>query len=564
MTLKYWLQNRNFKMMKQAQFRIIIFIFLSFSGVNCLAGINYLNDMKIRVSDDHTLAEFSLSGTMTPKVTHLKNPERLVIDFPGTDFGKPLEVKNPPTSIIKNIRSNKLSEKKLRFIFELKQPVQAKSHMQTIGSEGKLYFLVDLFPVSQQSKKTGPDRAGLPQIPDTPKGTEMSLQEQVKLLNQRFEYQQKKIRALEYTVQQQSIQLGMRKPRPSLPPSKQKVPVTKSTTANNTEKIKRRPPREKVIEKALHEEGHAIFDQVFTIEPGFSYTRIDRNRVALSGFLVLDAIALGTISIDSVESDVLLFDLTGRYGITDRLQFDINVPFLNRSTTYRETAETGNQGTAEQSVDLDFALSDTSFGFSYQLFAESQQWPDVVWSIRTRAPTGRHPFGIKQITLSEGQNGEGGSVQFPEKLPSGNGVWSLTSGLSFVKTLDPVVIFSSVSYSYNFEEDFDDISSDLQTSAPGTVDLGNSLQFGLGFALALNESISMSISYSHRYSEKSRTRVDGGAWTDVLGSDASSSQLNFGLVFAVTPKFSIIASAAAGLTNDAPDSQFSLKFPYSF
>jgi hypothetical protein len=332
--------------------------------------------------------------------------------------------------------------------------------------------------------------------------------------------------------------------------------MPKSKRPAISEKDKRKPPRDQGMKTVLREE-HAIFEHGFTLEPGFSYTRTDRNRVALSGFLILDAIALGTISVDEVESDILLFDLTGRYGLTDRIQLDINVPFLYRSTTYRETATDGEE--VEKTVDLNFELSDISFGFSYQLFQESKDWPDIVWSTRVRAPTGSHPFGIKQTTA-----GENDTLQFPEQIPSGNGIWSLTSGLSFVKTLDPAVIFASFSYSYNFEHDFDDISSKVDERVPGSIDIGNAFQFGLGFAIALNESLTMSISYSQRFSQVTRTRVQGGEWNESFASKSNSAQMNFGLVYAITPKFSVIASVATGLTTDAPDTQISFKFPFYF
>ena len=518
-----------------------------------------LNAMQISLDNKHTLAEFVLNGSVTPQVSQLANPERIIIDFPATKFGKPLEVSNPPSSLIDKIKGSKPDKNGLRFIFTLKQPVLARSRIISGNTLGQQKFIVDLVP------KIKTDEQSVSPISSTlEKPGEPDWKAHLIVLNQRFATQEKKIRELQQIVEQQGKllsmkQTGKKSTTAALPSQSNKLTISKSKPSAIKEQTRRRPPRERGIETVLREE-HAIFEHGFTIEPGFSYTRIDRNRVALSGFLVLDAIALGQISVDEVESDVMLFDITGRYGVTDRLQLDLNIPFLHRSSTYRTTANVGNEETdIERTVELGFALSDISFGFSYQLLKESKSWPDVVWSTRARAPSGSHPFGIKQFQVTEDVK-----VQFPQELPSGNGTWAVTSGLSFVKTLDPAVIFASISYTYNLEEDFSDISSKLDQIVPGSIELGNSYQFGLGFAIALNESMTMSIAYSHRFSEKSKTRQVGGKWSKVLGSEANSSQLNFGLVFAVTPKFSIVASVAAGLTNDAPDSQFSLKFPYSF
>ena len=548
-----------------------IFIFALLVGFECQAENAYLDDMQIKTEEDmHTRVVFVLNGPVIPKVTMLKNPERVVVNLSGTQFRKPLAVTNPSTSIIDNVKSSKPGEENMLFIFELKRPAQVKSLIveDESDSTGQQKLIVDLLPLSIPEKET------LTAVPvpvaaiATGKDGEPNWQEQIRLLTQRFEVQQQKIKELETKVQQQEgrllavnqqrIQRSSPKQRTQMSPPPGALPMSKSASSATATKTKRRgPPREEVLDQALHQVGHSIWDQSFTIEPGFSYTRIDRSRVALSGFLVLDAIALGTISVDEVESDILLFDLTGRYGLTDRLQLDVNVPFLHRSTTFRESVDDGEDD--EKTVKKDFALSDVSFGFSYQVFSETANWPDVVWSTRVRTPTGTDPFGIKQISI-----GENGNLQAPEELPTGNGNWALTSGFSFVKTLDPVVLFASLSYSYNFEEDYDDISSRTGLKVPGSVDLGNAIQFGLGFAVAFNERTSMSISYTQRFSDEARTKVKGGKWNDVVGSDASSGLLNIGLIVAITPKFSIIASVAAGLTDDAPDSQFSLKFPYTF
>ncbi len=544
-----------------------IFFLLLLTGFNCQAEQTLLNDMQINLQNKHTQAEFILNGPVKPKVRQFTNPERIVIDFPATKFGKPLEVANPAASIISKIKGSKPDEESLRFVFELKQPVQVRSRILSGSVLGQQKLIIALFPSVKPTDESVSVSPAISELSAKDKTGELNWKEQLRILNQRFAAQEKKIRELEATVEQQGRVLAMKtkgSKMQGLPPAKssltpKQMSMAKPKATSKKQEIKRRPPRKKGIETVLREE-HAIFEHGFTLEPGFSYTRIDRNRVALSGFLVLDAIALGQISIDEVESDVLLFDLTGRYGVTDRLQVDLNIPFLQRSTTYRTTANVGNEEEdIERTVDLDFALSDISFGFSYQLLGESAKWPDIVWSARARSPSGTHPFGIKQFQVTEDVK-----VAFPEELPTGNGNWAVTSGLSFVKSLDPAVIFASFSYTYNLEENYSDISSKVDERVPGSVKLGDSLQFGLGFAIALNESITMSIAYSHRYSEKSKTRVVGGNWNKILGSEANSSQLNFGLVYAFSPKFSAVASVGAGLTNDAPDSQFSLKFPYTF
>lgn len=324
-----------------------------------------------------------------------------------------------------------------------------------------------------------------------------------------------------------------------------------------------KPQRQRSLDTAL-QESRALFEPRFTIESGFTYTRTDRQQLSLSGFLALDAIFIGEISVDEVESDLYQYDLTFRYGLTDRLQVDLNTPYLYRSTTYRDTSGASRDDTGEGSqaqageanVTRGPALGDVSAGVYYQLFREKDPWPDVAWNIRGKAPTGSNPFGVKIATRD--------GVQFPEALPSGNGVWSVSSGLSFVKTADPTVLFSNITYFHNLERDFDDISSQPDQNVPGSVKLGDSFQYGIGFALALNERMSFSLSYSQLFTGKTKITPKGDKTQSISGSDTNSAQLNLGLTYALSDRWSLVANVAAGLTPDAPDAQFGMKFPYTY
>lgn len=47
-----------------------------------------------------------------------------------------------------------------------------------------------------------------------------------------------------------------------------------------------------------------------------------------------------------------------------------------------------------------------------------------------------------------GRQGNNNNLIIGQQLPTGNGVWSGTLGLSFLKTYDPVVLFANASYTY--------------------------------------------------------------------------------------------------------------------
>ncbi|KAF1051419.1 MAG: hypothetical protein GAK43_02419 [Stenotrophomonas maltophilia] len=98
----------------------------------------------------------------------------------------------------------------------------------------------------------------------------------------------------------------------------------------------------------------------------------------------------------------------------------------------------------------------------------------------------------------------------------------------------------------------------------GKVDLGNWFQIGAGMAFALNEKMSMSFSLSDLVSQKSRIRPDGEDWQTIEGSDAHSAYFGIGMTYAVSNRFTIVPNLSIGITPDAPDFTFSVKFPYYF
>jgi hypothetical protein len=237
------------------------------------------------------------------------------------------------------------------------------------------------------------------------------------------------------------------------------------------------------------------------------------------------------------------------------------VPVVYRESTYQSGG--GNQGSAgvttEDSVTRDPTIGDVNFGIAYKFMDESVSTPDAVVTLRVKAPTGKDPFGIKLRQADDNTN-----LFVPDTLPTGNGVWSISPGISLVKTFDPAVLFGSLSYTHNFEESFDDISSTENVKNPGKVSIGDSFQIGAGVAFALNEKMSMSFSVSDLVQRKSKIKEDGGDWQSVTSSDANAGYFNIGMTVAATDNLTIVPNLSIGLTDDAPDFTFSLKFPYYF
>ncbi len=403
-----------------------------------------------------------------------------------------------------------------------------------------------------------------------------ALKQELQALKQRYEQQQQALMVLEQRVRQVEDQPAAQQPKrlvrsPASKPSQpqgdgQAVAAAGSGSSYGQSLQDDSQPAQSVSN--LYDEASGFFGGgKFSFETGITYARYDTQQLLLNGFLALDSIFLGDINLDRIRSDTWTLDLTGRYNLDNRWQFDINVPVVYRETKFQSGGASGTPGEAggaanalsEESVTRDPTIGDVNFGVAYKFMDESEYAPDAVFSLRVKAPTGKDPYGIKFRTSPNNS-----SLSYPEALPTGNGVWSITPGISLVKTFDPAVLFGSLSYTYNLEESFDDISTTENQKVGGKVRLGNSWQIGAGVAFALNEKMSMSFSVSDLIQRRSKIKQDGDDWVSVINSDANAAYFNVGMTLAATPNLTIVPSLSIGLTDDAPDFTFSLKFPYYF
>lgn len=352
-------------------------------------------------------------------------------------------------------------------------------------------------------------------------------------------------------------------PPPRRPPPRPPTADSEARTARAAEPAeaptKKSPGASRGVEDLLLEE-HTLFDQKFSAELGFELAHFDRSQLVLNGFLALDAIFLGDISIDEIDSDILTTNLTGRWTVTDRLQLNMNVPFVYRETTTRSGGqELSSILETEKKVD-DSDLGDITLGVSYRLFPETLTRPDIVWNTSVIAPTGRDPYGIDFLEDPLNTN-----LEYPEELPTGSGLWGVQTGLSFLKTVDPAILFGSISWRHYFEDDFDDLGSDPEAlPSPGEVQLGDQYQFSLGIAFALNERTSLSTSFTQRFIDETEITRPGFGTQTVVGSDSTTGTFDIGVTYAMTDRFSVVSNLGIGLTNDTSDYTFALKFPYRF
>lgn len=338
---------------------------------------------------------------------------------------------------------------------------------------------------------------------------------------------------------------------------------TSTTTTSADGSLQTQPERKKSPDRARSTEDllqatHNVFTRRFTVEPSFTYGYYSRKDLILNGFLALNSIFLGNINLDRVRSSTMHVNWKTRYTLNSRWQVELDLPFLYRLSQFDSAGKDGNAGSYETKDLKGGKLGDVSTALYYHVAKESSEWPDFVWNARFRVPTGRDPFGIKVETT------ETGELTYPTEIATGAGVWGISTGFSLARTYDPAIVFFNLNYGWNLSEDFDDISAKEGEILPGEIDLGDYLDYSVGLAFAVSEKMSIAMSFNQRFYGETERKVGGLGWEEIPRSDTNTANLGFGTTLALTDALSMVTSVSAGLTEDSPDYQISLRFPFRF
>jgi hypothetical protein len=336
--------------------------------------------------------------------------------------------------------------------------------------------------------------------------------------------------------------------------STQAASTAQSTQSNNSS-------QSRSVQDVLEQTQNAYFSRKFTLESDLTYNHYDRAELTLNGFLALNSIFLGNIAIDRVTSDSLTYDLIGRYAITPRLSVNIDVPYVGRATDYQQGGAGGSAASIDEAQSSGKGIGDVNLSVNYKILTETPSRPDTVLTFGVTAPSGLAPYGIKWYNVATSQYEE---FAVPDRQPTGNGVWQATFGSSFVKTMDPAIVFGNIGYIHSFIHSFSDIDTDPEVVTPGSVKLSDVYYYGAGLAFAFNDRSSLSLSFSDRINGKDSLRETGGSWTKIIGSQANAATLNLGFTYALDSHTTLVTILGMGMTPDAPDFTLTFKIPYMF
>ena len=285
------------------------------------------------------------------------------------------------------------------------------------------------------------------------------------------------------------------------------------------------------------------------IEPQLEYQYDTSNQFFFDGVEIVDTVLIGLIDANQSRNKALTTAVAARYGITDRLEADVRVPYVLRDSDFTEQQVTTG---AERSVGLRNAgIGDVEFGLHWQLNRGIAGWPYFVGNVRAKSATGEGPYDVSE-----------------DEAAVGSGFWAVEPSLTVIYPSEPAVLFGNVGYLHSFERSINKTFIDNLTGTPvrvEDVEPGDTYRASFGIGIALNEALSLSLGYSHDWVQSTKqTFVADGVRQSAKTDSFQVGQLIFGVSYAVSDRVGINVATSVGITDEAPDTRVAIRVPIAF
>lgn len=225
------------------------------------------------------------------------------------------------------------------------------------------------------------------------------------------------------------------------------------------------------------------------------------------------------------RSDTYTATLSAQAGLPFGMMASAYVPYVHRRTSLGSNSGPG----------------DFSLGLSKTLSDETGQVPALIASVNYFHDSGEDAFAA---------------------VPIGSGFRAAVIGLSALKRVDPLALFGGVAYTHAFAKNV--VADGLFGEAPfaGRIDPGDAWSYRFGVSLAATPDITLDAALSGAFVDGARVRSDAAGSFTLAKSTVAL--INLGAGFLLGRNLSLLVSASAGVTDDAPDFVFSTSLPYRF
>ncbi|WP_243633849.1 transporter [Motiliproteus coralliicola] len=291
---------------------------------------------------------------------------------------------------------------------------------------------------------------------------------------------------------------------------------------------------------------------VLVLEPSLQYAHSDVNRVTFRGIEILSSLGIGILEAVDADRDTLTASLTGRLGVTQRLELELKVPFVSRSDKESALIPQLDDDPVDSSSLDGSGIGDIEAAFHYQLNNGEDGWPYFILNGRLKLANGRGPFDVDRDDEGIGR-----------ELATGSGFYSFEPSITALYPSAPAVFFANLGYLFNISDDVDKIigaGSDAGAQEIGKVDPGDAVRMSFGMGYSINERAAFTLGFKNDWIQATKTTING--------VELSSSQLNIGSIlmgysYQLKPNVGINLNLEFGITDDAPDMLMTFRMPFS-
>jgi ribosomal protein L12E/L44/L45/RPP1/RPP2 len=296
-----------------------------------------------------------------------------------------------------------------------------------------------------------------------------------------------------------------------------------------------------------------------TGEMQFEYARADRNRAVFRGIELVEVVLVGVFDINESRQDVLTGSAALRYGVTDRLELGVRVPYVYRSDASIIAPVSGatpddSAATIDNSA-RGAGIGDVELSARYQLTGGGSGWPYLIGNLQAVLPTGSDPFAVPRDSLGRAR-----------RAATGAGFYGISPSITAILPSDPVVLFGTAGYTFN-------VGKDVDTQIPPViinhVDPGDALSFSAGIGVSFNQRTTINLGYAHSWVFGTRTHTSlidpTPQWPGERVSQSRDLQIGrllLGVTYRVNDRASLNWSVEVGATEDATDLRTVLRIPF--
>jgi hypothetical protein len=279
-----------------------------------------------------------------------------------------------------------------------------------------------------------------------------------------------------------------------------------------------------------------------------AWAHFSRNVIFIDGVAILPVLVVGQVAVEHVRRDVLMASIAGRWGLTDKLQVELKLPFRYQ----RDTSAIPDANPPQAERVSDRGIGDLEVGAFYELPAPAGRRTKMVAGLRLKTRTGKDVFEINPA----------------KELAMGTGFYSVRTSLTAIQVSDPAVIFGTIGWTHNFPRrnlliTFQDPETGQPVQGQASFYPGSSFEGGVGLAYALNPKLSLNSQFSASYTRVTKVQ-SGGRRVNVIGTSLTVGSFRVGAVWVNSPRCTTEFSVDNGLTTDAPDMVVELRRSYRY